>query len=1039
MGALSRLASVEPGEGRTAGLMLAHSFFMGLATVLFETAASALFLARFGSASLPYVYVAAALLNTAAGFAYSRLSARTSFARLMGGTLWLLVGSVVALRLGLSMTGAAALTFFLLVWYRAISILTDLEYWAVAARLYDVRQAKRLFPLIGSGEVIARIGGSFAVPFIVAAMRVENLLALSAAALAACLAIVGIVLRGIAAEPAARPGREPAPRRGLQALLQDRYVATLVGVAALGVLAKYLVDFAFLEQMRSRYADATTLASTFALFSGGTQALSLLTRVAVAGPLLRRHGVRAGLLVLPLAHVACTALVVLAGWAPAFDAAVFWLVLANQGIYKTLKHPVDNPSFKVLYQPLRRDERLSTQIAIETIVSPVTIGIAGGLMLLFTRVLEYDPTVFAWAMLAAFAGWTAIGVRAGREYAEALVRALRGRIVDDGPFLYGDARSLAILKGTLLGDRPGDVLFALGLLEKAGDPEVPAIVLRLLDHPSPEVRRAMLSRVEGSRTAPALPAVARLASSDPVAGVRAAALRCLSVLAGPDAWAALERALEDPDVEVRRGALAGLLAGGAPSADRWLADGVHSENTSERVGAARVLGEGPLSAPRSALLRRLLADPRAEVRRAALQAACRARASELWPVVSASLADPACRASAASALVAGGDAALAELEALFIAGAPATVLRQAARVAARIGTPRAADAMRQHLGHPAPRVRDEVLEALRSCGWTAGPDEVELVLGRVRAEVGDAAWATAALRDLGAAPEAALLRDALEGEVDGARRRVLLLLGMAGDPAAIQRVRETLAHGGREKRAYALEVLDVTLSAALRALVLPLMEDLAPADRAARLADEFPQPAATPEERVREVIARPESDLASWTRACALRAAGRMLDAHEAAPGGMTMLTIEKVICLKAVPMFAEASEEILADVAGILEDREVKAGEVVFEKGEAGDSLYVIVHGQVRVYDGARTITHLGEHDIFGELALLDPEPRVASVAAVTDTRLFRLDREGFAELMAGNIEIVRGVLHVLCERLRRQASVVPYAPDAMRTPGRR
>jgi HEAT repeat protein len=1029
---MSRLATLEKGEGRTAGLMLAHSFFMGLATVFFETAASALFLARFGSASLPYVYVAAALVNTAAGLAYTRISARTPFARLMAGTLWLLVGSVIALRLGLTMTGAAALTFFLLVWYRALSILTDLEYWAVAARLYDVRQAKRLFPVIGTGEVVARIGGSFAVPFLVLAVGVENLLTLSALALGACLAIVAVVLRGLGAEPAARPGAPPVPTRGMRELLRDRYVATLVGLAALGVLAKYLVDFAFLEQMRSRYADATTLASTFALFSGGTQALSLLTRVAVAGPLLRRYGVRAGLLVLPMAHVACTALVVGAGWVPAFDAAVFWLVLANQGIYKTLKHPIDNPSFKVLYQPLRRGERLSTQIAIETIVTPVTIGLAGGLMLLFTRGVRYDPTVFAWAMLAAFVAWAALGMRAGREYAGALVRALRGRIVDDTPFVYGDAPSLAILKGTLAGDRPGDVLFALELLEKAGDPEVPAIVVRLLDHPFPEVRRAMLSKVESARTASARPAVARRAASDASASVRAAALRCLSVLAGPEAWPALERALEDPDPEVRRGALAGLLAAGAPVADQRLAAAARSESASERAGAARVLGEGPPSGARSALLRQLLADPRAEVRRAALQAAGRARGSDLWPIVSVSLADPACRASAASALVAGGDAALAEVEALFAAGMPTGVLRQAARVAARIKTPRAAEVMRRHLGHPAPRVRDEVLEALRACGWTAGPEERDAVLDRVREEVREAAWASAAIRDLGSAPEAVLLRDALDGEVEGARRRVLLLLGMAGDPAAIERVRDALAHGGREKRAYALEVLDVTLSSDLRAHVLPLVEDLPPADRAARLADEFPQAVAPAAERVREVISRPESSVSSWTRACAMRAAGNLLD--HADSGGTTMLTIEKVICLKAVPMFAEASEEILADVAAILEEREVAAGEVVFEKGEAGDSLYVIVHGQVRVFDGDRTITHLGEHDIFGELALLDPEPRVASVAAVTDTRLLRLDREGFAELMAGNIEIVRGVLHVLCERLRRQAAIVAYAPDAPR-----
>lgn len=135
------------------------------------------------------------------------------------------------------------------------------------------------------------------------------------------------------------------------------------------------------------------------------------------------------------------------------------------------------------------------------------------------------------------------------------------------------------------------------------------------------------------------------------------------------------------------------------------------------------------------------------------------------------------------------------------------------------------------------------------------------------------------------------------------------------------------------------------------------------------------------------------------------------------------MLTIEKVITLKAVPMFARTSEEVLADIAAILEEVEVAAGETIFEKGEVGDSMYIIVEGRVRVFDGAHTITELGERDIFGELALLDPEPRVASIAALEDTRLFRLDRAAFSELMAGSIEIVRGVLSVLCERLRKQA----------------
>jgi CRP-like cAMP-binding protein len=141
------------------------------------------------------------------------------------------------------------------------------------------------------------------------------------------------------------------------------------------------------------------------------------------------------------------------------------------------------------------------------------------------------------------------------------------------------------------------------------------------------------------------------------------------------------------------------------------------------------------------------------------------------------------------------------------------------------------------------------------------------------------------------------------------------------------------------------------------------------------------------------------------------------------------MLLIEKVMILKGVQIFAETSEEILAEVAAALEEIELRAGEVVFQKGDTGDSMYVIVEGQVRVFDGDRTINMLGAREIFGELALLDPEPRSASCAATRDTRLFRLDAETFSQLMAGNIEIVRGVLHVLCERLRNVTSLAPVA----------
>jgi CRP-like cAMP-binding protein len=136
------------------------------------------------------------------------------------------------------------------------------------------------------------------------------------------------------------------------------------------------------------------------------------------------------------------------------------------------------------------------------------------------------------------------------------------------------------------------------------------------------------------------------------------------------------------------------------------------------------------------------------------------------------------------------------------------------------------------------------------------------------------------------------------------------------------------------------------------------------------------------------------------------------------------MLLIEKVIMLKMVPMFARTSEELLAEIAAIIEEVDVRAGATVFEKGDVGESMYVVVAGRVRVLDGDAELAVLAEKEVFGELALLDPQPRSASVKAIGDVRLFRLDGETFSQLMANNPEIVRGVLHVVCERLRRTST---------------
>ena len=133
------------------------------------------------------------------------------------------------------------------------------------------------------------------------------------------------------------------------------------------------------------------------------------------------------------------------------------------------------------------------------------------------------------------------------------------------------------------------------------------------------------------------------------------------------------------------------------------------------------------------------------------------------------------------------------------------------------------------------------------------------------------------------------------------------------------------------------------------------------------------------------------------------------------------MLTVnDKMKILRSASFFIETPDDVLSEAVSLLEQVEVPAGETIFNKGEPGTCMYLIVEGRVRVHDGDLTLNHLGRNDVFGEMAVLDAEPRVASVTAVEDTVLLRLDQAPFYDFMANRVEVSYGIIRVLCQYLR-------------------
>ncbi len=130
--------------------------------------------------------------------------------------------------------------------------------------------------------------------------------------------------------------------------------------------------------------------------------------------------------------------------------------------------------------------------------------------------------------------------------------------------------------------------------------------------------------------------------------------------------------------------------------------------------------------------------------------------------------------------------------------------------------------------------------------------------------------------------------------------------------------------------------------------------------------------------------------------------------------------TVEKVLFLKSIDLFRALPGEELAQIAEIAEELPMGAGDQVFGEGEPGDALYIVVEGKVKVFKGERKLAELGERECFGEMAVLDSEPRSASVVALSEVLLLKIGREEFREILSERPEIAVGIIKVLSRRLR-------------------
>ena len=1001
---LDWLLDIREGEGRIAAVLFGHLFFVTAAVIVVSAAKNGLFLSAYPAELIPHVIVAAALVTAVFAILFTGLTGGFSRRRVVETTTAVAAVSLVAARFAFLADPRWA--FVLYLWLSIVGALMVALAWSSVGDVLTGRQSRRLMPLLIAGTSFAGMSAGFGLAPAAEAFGTPDLLFGAAVAL-----LLGAgVLRLSPVQPATEDTDArfiDRVRKGAFLIRNHRLLALLAGAVVLSAVIATLVDYQFKAVLQEEF-DRDAITSLFGVLAGAVGFGTLIFQALASRILFRRWGLVSGGYV-QAALIGVSAVVsAVTGWIAALAALRF---VDETGRF-TLQKSVE----QVSVAPYPPGTRRAALTVLGGVLKPVATAVTGlALMvaapLLGVRGLAAVTAVAAVALYALFR-------RHPKLYRRALEEALARHTLhlDDageGALSVLDKEALEVLDRALESTDPALLIFAVSLLRRAPRSEALPRLEPLLDAETPEVRAeaaaAAVELTEGT-DAPILDRIRDMLAEDPSPDVILSLLD-VSLELGEPAVDLISRHLEHEDESVRRRALVALARAesryGGDRATRRVEELLEAEDPTKRVtglAAVSVLGFDRLAEP-------AFRAARETATRSAAAAALARLGDAGHPGVLKLVEDPdledADLAALATQLADAGHAdGLAKLLDVVVERGSTEVALTPLRHARRTG----------QLGAVARPIMRRVLDPIMTNGARYAV-LADAFRGERRRHV-----YLEALHDE--------LRDRRERAGDG----VLASLSLSYDPEPLDRVAPHLKSGDPSVRSSALELLEGILEPEERLDVLPFFEGMEAPERLAGTfeglsftagrarVDPLGALARVPDEWLRESAEFVQSHLyddEGELRSGPLSTAAQ--DAANATHEESTMLPLmEIVFFLKSSHLFRPLPAEELARVASLADTVHLDADEIVFEQGDPGDAFYMVVTGQVAVEVGTRQVASFGPHEGIGEMALLDGEPRSATVRATEPTTLLRIEAASFEALVDRTPALAKSIYRTLSQRLR-------------------
>jgi len=836
--------NLEDNEGLSVFLFLTQSVFLGIFYGAFDVGAHALFLTVYPASMIPKAYVVSGIAGIILTSLYARIQNRLSFSKLAIINLLFISISTAILRLLFQFTESNWLIFLIFIMMGPLNIIALLGFWGAVGRIFSLRQGKRLFGLIDSGQIFGAILSTFAIPVLVAVgFQQKNLLFLSSVSIVGALILQIVIsfkfnLNQVVSKATKKQKRLPV-------LLKNKYIRYMSIFVVMSMLTAFFIQYSFLSVTKENYPDHNDLTEFLGAFTGSLLLFTFLFKTFLYSKLMKAYGLKTSIIISPFLLGIFTLLAVgigsLWGYTTASASFIFFfLIISLSRLFsKALKDGVEVPSFKILYQSLKVGIRHDVQAYVDGTINEVA-ALASGLLLAVLGLFEFFTLIhFSFSLLIILTIWFFIARKLYLEYKLTLQKSLaefkvKEEIVKDFS---------GFINSNLNSDLSINPRFISGLEfnSKLHPLEFERNIDHLIHHSNSNINEYAINKISD------LKLIEKHFSIDELKKVEIENEKLKEVI---------DRAKK---ITVSPG-------------NNELTKLSKAKSTDERILAAYLIGKF-YNDELFVYLKALIRDNHALVKIAAIRSATNLQIVSLCPYIIDYLDSEEIYSYAFDSILMFKQKALSYLDLVFYkSGTSHRVLIRIVKLIAEIGGKEAQNLLIRKLDHPNEEILNFILLGLQKCNFEADQSNINHIHQIIEKHIGIMGWNIAAKQTLSEHATYEILETAFNEEITANFDLLYLLLSLAYDAQSVMHVKENIESGTSEGSSYALELLDLFVAEEIKPKLFPIVEDLIFLEKIRLLQDFYPIRKLEIEELLIDTINRDINFISLWTKACAIKA-----------------------------------------------------------------------------------------------------------------------------------------------------------------------